>query len=172
MTSPTRFSIAIALCIVMLVPAGWAQTAKAADNSQAAAKPEGLKPAPSKVGPRLSSSPQISSSSWEYWTNVSIPAGGAVNLDSQLDFSTADTVRVTIRSANGDLSGLTCAAYWTVPQLQDYNAADVVTGDSFYFANVGGVTFVTYGNQFRLRLVNNGTTTINLTNVLLYIHSV
>ena len=170
-----RILIALTLCVVLLVPVSLAQSPKSADESRASLKSEaGLKPALSKVRPRTSSSPQassspqVSSSYWEYWTDVTIQAGGYINLDSDLDYSSSDTVRMTLRSSSGDLSKAVFAAYWSVPQLQYYSGADVVSGRDFSYTNAGGATLNTYGNQFRLQVINNGTTSITLSQVLLF----
>jgi len=64
---------------------------------------------------------------------------------------------VSIRSYNPDLRDIVMDAYWAVPQAEFYNVAEVVSGDTFPYRNVDGATFTTYGNQFRLRVTNTGT---------------
>jgi hypothetical protein len=165
-----RLSAAVTLYLALSVTAGWAQTEKRQDDPRAISKSPGLKPSSSKLVPQIESpSPrQYTFGSWEFWTNALIPAGGSLNFDSQIDYSSSDTVRVTLRSDNDALSGLLVAAYWAVPQLPFFNSAEVVTGDKFYFTNVGGATFNTYGSQFRLRITNTGSTPVNLSQVLLF----
>jgi hypothetical protein len=161
--------------VVFLGAAGWSQSSKPADDADAAKmdlakgtaspKPDRR---PSRAGPRTLSS-SYASSLWEYWVNLTIPAGSSLDLDSDLDFSYSDNVRVTIRSSDsGDLSDVVLDAYWTVPQAPFFNLADVVKGDTFYYRNVGGATFNTYGSRFRLRIINNGATAVTLRQVLMF----
>ena len=105
---------------------------------------------------------------WEVWRDITIAPGQSVNLDSGISFSTADTARVSIRSHNADLRDIVMDAYWAVPQAEFYNVAEIVTGDTFPYRNVGGATFTTYGNQFRLRLTNTGTSTMFLAQVIVF----
>lgn len=160
----SRIFLFTAASLVLAFPS-FAQTARPAEDASAASKAANTVP---KARPHASSVPQISSSSWEVWSNVIIPAGGSVDIDSDTDFSSSDTVRVTVRSANADLADLAVNAYWSVPQANYYNNSAVVTGDTFYYANVGAAMFNTYGNQFRLRLVNNGNRTMTLTQVTVF----
>jgi len=146
----------------VLAAAGWSQDTKAADEAEGAR----LKAA----GPRTSA-PSYSSGLWDYWLNVVVPAHGWLDLDSAMDFSHADNVRVTIRCGVGNLTDLLLAAYWTVPQAPFFNVSDVVRGDSFYYRNVGGATFRTYGSRFRLRIVNNGATDVMLSQALVFARS-
>ena len=99
---------------------------------------------------------------------MTIPPGSSVNLDTRFDYSTTDTVRVTIRSAASDLGNFVMSAYWGVPQLPLYAVADVIAGTSFPYSNAGGATFNTYGSQFRLQVTNNGANPITLTQVLVF----
>lgn len=108
------------------------------------------------------------SSDWELWRNLTIGPGQSVTLHSDLDFSTAGTARVSFRSRNNDLPDLRMDAYWAVPQAEFFNVAEVVTGQNFPYRNVGGVTFTTYGSQFRLRLTNTGGTTIFLSQIIIF----
>jgi hypothetical protein len=43
-----------------------------------------------------------------------------------------------------------------------------VRGESLAYTNVGGAIFKTYGNQFRLRLTNTGSSTMYLTQVVVF----
>lgn len=165
-----RLTAALALSVALLATAVRAQTEKRADDSAATTKTPGLKPSSAKATPRLvSPSPQQDTySSWEFWTNVIIPPGGSVNFDSQMDYSSSDTVRVTFRSENDSLTFMVASAYWSVPQLPLFNSAETVTGDTFYYSNVGGASFQCYGNQFRLRITNNGSAPVTLSQVLMF----
>ncbi len=164
--------------VVLLGAAGWSQSAKSADDGEAAVKavlPKGISSAPedrhaSQPGPRTLA-PSYSSPLWEYWVNVTIAAGSSLDLNSAMDFSYADSVRVTVRCSDGSLADVVLGAYWSVPRAPLFNVADVVRGDTFYYRNVGGATFNTYGSQFRLRIINNGVTGITLSQVLLFARS-
>ncbi len=109
-----------------------------------------------------------SSALWEYWVNLMIPAGSSLDLDADLDFSYSENVRVTVRSDGGSLADVALAAYWTMPQAPFFSVADVVRGDTFYYRNVGGATFNTYGSWFRLRIINNGASAVTLRQVLMF----
>jgi hypothetical protein len=165
----------IVLCVVLLGAAGWSQSSKSADDAEAALKTDLAKGTSSMKPDRHSSLPDsrtlvpsYSSSLWEYWVNLTIPAGGSLDLDSAMDFSYSDSVRVTVRCGNGSLADLVLSAYWSVPLAPLFNVADVVKGDTFYYRNVGGATFNTYGSQFRLRIINNGVTGVTLSQVLMF----
>jgi hypothetical protein len=165
-----RLSAALALSVALLATAVRAQTEKRPDDSAATSKAPGLKPSSSNAKPRVASpSPQQDTySGWEFWTNVIIPPGGSLNFDSQMDFSSSDTVRVTLRSENDSLALVVASAYWSVPQLPSFNSAETVTGDTFYYSNVGGATFNCYGSQFRLHITNNGSAPVTLSQVLMF----
>lgn len=156
------------LCLVLLASPGIAQQSKAIDDESASRKAGSPTSVPSKSKPLRSVVSQDSFSIWEFWTDVTIPAGASVNLDSRTDYSTVDTVRATIRSAGPDLNNVVVAAYWAIPQAPFYGIADVVAGTTFPFLNAGGATFNTYGSQFRLRVTNNGSNPISLTQVLIF----
>ena len=157
-----------ALCLALLAAPGTAQKPKVADAESSSRKSEGSYVAQSKTeaqarGVAWSTFPQ-----WEWWTNVTIPPGSSVNLDTRFDYSTTDTVRVTVRSVGSDLGNLVVGAYWGVPQLSLFGVADVVAGTSFPFSNAGGATFNTYGSQLRLQMTNNGANPITLSQVLAF----
>ena len=156
-----------ALCLVLLAAPSTAQKPKAVDGESSSRKSEGSYVAPPKTEPRSrawsNTFPQ-----WEWWTNVTIAPGSSVNLDTRFDYSTTDTVRVTVRSAGSDLGNFVMSAYWGVPQLPLYAVADVIGGTSFPYSNAGGATFNTYGSQFRLQVTNNGANPITLTQVLIF----
>ena len=165
----------IVLGVGLLGAAGWSQSSKSADDAEAALKTELANGTSSPKPDRHSSlpgsrtlSPSYSSSFWEYWVNLTIPAGGSLDLDSAMDFSYSDNVRVTVRCSNGNLADVVLGAYWSVPLAPLFNVADVIKGDAFYYRNVGGATFNTYGSQFRLRIINNGVTGVTLSQVLMF----
>lgn len=112
----------------------------------------------------------LTQSKWDYFTSVTIPAGQTVNLDSTLDYSSSDTVRVTLRSATTDLANLLGTAYFTVPNATEFVTQEVFVGTDFFYSNSRGVTFQVAGPQFRLALRNTGSTTMTLTSVLIYTH--
>jgi hypothetical protein len=165
----------IVLGVVLLGAAGWSQSSKSADDAEAALKTDLAKGTSSPQPDRHSNlpgsptlRPLYSSSLWKYWVNLTIAAGGSLDLDSGMDFSYSDSVRVTVRCSNGNLADVLLAAYWTVPLAPLFNLADVVKGDTFHYRNVGGATFNTYGSQFRLRIINNGVTGVTLSQVLMF----
>jgi hypothetical protein len=159
--------------VVLWGAAGWSQSSKPADDAEAAVKTD----APANADRRSSLpgsralAPFYSSPLWEYWVNLTIPAGSSLDLDSVMDFSYADSVRVTVRCSSGNLADVVLGAYWSVPRAPLFNVADVVRGDTFYYRNVGGATFQTYGSQFRLRIINNGVTGVTLSQVLVFARS-
>jgi hypothetical protein len=157
-----------ALCLALLAAPSTAQKPKAVDGESSSSKSGGANAATSKAEPRNGSWPHGTFSQWEYWTNVTISPGSSVNLDAQFDYSTTDTVRVTVRSAGSDLSNFVMSSYWAVPHLSSYGVADVVVGTSFPYMNAGGATFNTYGSQFRLQVTNNSANPITLTQVLVF----
>ena len=165
----------IVLGVVLLSAAGWSQSSKSDDNAEAALKTDLAKSTLSPTPDRHSSlpgsrtlMPSYSSSLWNYWVNLTIPAGGYLDLDPAMDFSYTDSVRVTVRCSNGSLADVVLGAYWSVPLAPLFNVADVVKGDIFPYRNVGGAIFNTYGSQFRLRIINNGVTGITLSQVLMF----
>jgi hypothetical protein len=160
-----HFPIA-ALGLVLLAAPSTAQQPKAVDGGSSSRKSEGSYVAPSKTEPRSSAWLKDTFPQWEWWTNVTISPGSSVNLDARFDYSTTDTVRVTIRSTGPDLGSFVMSAYWAVPQLSLYAVADVIAGTSFPYSNAGGATFNTYGSQFRLQVTNNGANPITLAQVL------
>jgi hypothetical protein len=164
--------------VVLFAAAGWSQTSKPADD---AGRPVQTEPATgastaradqrsSLAGARAPAA-SYSSAIWEYWVNLTIPAGSWLDLDSVMDFSHAGNVRVSVRCLDASLGNVVLAAYWTVPQAPFFNVADVVEGNTFYYRNVGGTTFNAYGSRFRLRIINNGVTGITLSQVLLFARS-
>ena len=113
-----------ALCLVLLAAPSTAQKPKAFDGESSSRKSEGSCVARSKTEPRSGTWPQDTFPQWEWWTNVTIAPNSSVNLDTRFDYSTTDTVRVTIRSTGPDLASFVMGAYWAVPQLPLYALAD------------------------------------------------
>lgn len=165
--------LVLTACLAALVPGSFAQNARTADVSEeamtAVRSPDGLtgkaRPLPRIATPAPRSEAYAD---WEVWRNIAIAPGQSVNLDSDMYFSTADSARVSVRSRNADLPAMVMNAYWAVPQAEFYNATDVVSGDTFAYNNTGGTTFPTYGTRFRLRLTNTGTSTMFLSQVVVF----
>ena len=153
-----------------LFSAGIAQAPKTDDGMASARAGNASGPA-SRVKSRASDLSPDNFSQWEYWTNVTIPARGFVNLDSQLDFSTTSAVRMTIRTAEADMPNVVLNAYWAIPQVPYFGIADVIEGRRFPYSNAGGATLNPYGSQFRLQVVNNGPNPITVTQVLLFMRA-
>jgi hypothetical protein len=150
-------------------PAQSAAVAKVDDDETAALRMSKALPSKAKAEANASATPRsYSYADWEVWRDVTIAPGESVNLDSGISFTTADTARVSIRSRNADLREIVMNAYWAMPQAEFFNVAEIVTGDTFPYRNVGGATFTTYGNQFRLRLTNTGTSTMYLAQVVVF----
>ena len=162
------FTISVLFLAVLASP-GNTQSSKTTDDEAGSTKSV-VATAPPSIRSRVESS-QDNLSQWEYWTNVTIPASSWVNLDSQLDYSTTDTVRMTIRSTKTNLDNLVVAAYWAIPQATYYGVVDVVAGSNFPYLDAGGATFNTYGSMFRLHLINNSRSAITLSQVLLFTRS-
>ncbi len=136
-----------------------------ASKGQASIKPDLIRPSADAPTPV-----PATSAKYEYYTNVIIPANQSVNLDSALDYSSSDTVAVTVRSAKADIANLIGTAYFTVPNATEYFTQDVFSGQNFNYSNTGGAVFTVCGPQFRLTLQNLSTATITLTSVLVYTH--
>jgi hypothetical protein len=167
-----RSSVSVLSAAVLLCAAGWSQTPKPVDDAETAQT--GFKPASSPKADRRSNvavsrslGSSYASSLWEYWVNQVIPAGGSLDLDSEIDFSSSETARVTVRSDSANLGDIALAAYWTVPTAPYFNIADVVKGSGSYYRNAFGATFNTYGSRFRLRILNNGSSAVTLRQVLI-----
>ena len=129
---------------------------------------------PTPLRAELSAAPMATAqsfSNYEWWTSVTIPAGGVVSLDSGINYASSDTVRVTFRSAASDLGNLVAVATWSVPEIDHFNIQDVSLGSKYFFTSSGGGVFSVSGTQFRLILVNNGTDVINLNSVLVIARS-
>ena len=157
---------AAAAVVAVLASVSFAQAV--ADDASEAEKP--AKGVSLKAQARVKAEPRNSYSygDWEVWRDIAIAPGQSVNLDSVMSFSSADTVRVSIRSRNSDLPNIEMNAYWAVPQALYWSVADVVTGERLAYTNVGGAVFNTYGSQFRLRLTNTGTATMYLSQVVIF----
>jgi|SRR5947209_6333151 len=150
-----------------------AQTPKAAVDPAATAKTGVAAASPSNARPLRSSPRQDSFSSGEFWTGVIIPPGGSINFDSSLDYSSSDSVRVTVLSANGDdLSEMVASAFWSIPALRFFNAAEVVTGEGSFYSDARFASFKVYGSEFRLRLTNRGAFPITLAQILIYTRAI
>jgi hypothetical protein len=141
-----------------------AEEVRAAAGSTESVRPNAkIRPNAATATPR-----SYSYADWDVWRNVTIAPGESVNLDSDINFSSADAARVSMRSHNDDLPDIRMNAYWAVPQAEFFNVAEVVTGATFPYSNTGGASFRAYGNRFRLRLTNTGSSTIYLIQVVVF----
>jgi hypothetical protein len=111
----------------------------------------------------------------EVFLNILIPAGKAVTLDSDLDFTDAAAVAVTVpcaicSSASTSLgsAGLTLQARWMVREAIGYAATENKSAAAFSYWDSGGAIFSVYGSQFRLVLQNKGDSPISLQQVTLF----
>lgn len=111
----------------------------------------------------------------EVFENVVIAAGKTISLSSALDYSSANTVGVTVlciicSSAATALgtAGLVLQARWTVPDAQSFVTAESKAATAFTYSDSGGAVFNVYGPQFRLALQNKGTQTIALQQVTIF----
>jgi hypothetical protein len=174
----TKPPMKTSLLLLLISSLAVAQTARTTPVTDVRARPEAAvsRPGVARIAPSATSSTNAATSvpattaKYEYYTNVVIAAGQTVNLDSALDYSSSDTVRVTVRSANNDLLALLGTAYFTVPNVTEFLTQEAFLGSDFFYSNSGGATFQVCGPQFRLALRNNGTTTMTLSSVLVYTH--
>ncbi|SRR5258708_4924578 len=159
-TNVTRIFVTAALT-TLLVPAGFAQrqSRKTGENVSHATKRSASKSAKPRDMPN---------GSFEVFSNVTIGPGQSAALDSGLDYSNVDLVRVSVRSANTDLGSVQFEAYWSVPDAEFYDVTQAADGSTFVYGNAGGAQFLVYGNQFRLVLTNTGSSTVNLLQVMLF----
>jgi hypothetical protein len=104
-----------------------------------------------------------------------IAGGKTVSLYSDLDYSSANTVAVTVSciicsSAATSLgnSGLVLQSRWTVADAQSFVTAESKAATAFTYSDSGGAIFNVYGPQFRLALQNKGTQTIALQQVTVF----
>ena len=171
-----RFFAAVTVA-ALLAASGFAQSKKLpAPDASASLKSNPNAASTAKEKPRTATAtPRLSSINYEIYTNVSVPAGGYWKVDSHLDFSSCDTIRVTVLSNNNDLtnntstqSGLALAAMWSVPESNYWVNGEVIfANESFTFPNGGGALFNTYGNELELQLWNLNTTAMSLPQVMI-----
>jgi len=105
----------------------------------------------------------------EVFRDIFIVSGKSVTLDSALDYSSANTVAVTVLcticgSAATSLgsSGLVLQPLWSVPDAETYVTTENKAATAFLFWDVGGALFNVYGTRFRLTLQNKGTRPISI----------
>jgi hypothetical protein len=106
---------------------------------------------------------------------VIVPAGQTVSLDSTMDYSSANTVAVSVlciicNSATTSLgnSGLVLQARWLVSDAELYATTENMAATSFPYTDAGGAVFNVYGAQFRLTLQNKGTQTIAIQQITMF----
>jgi len=112
----------------------------------------------------------LTSAKYEYYTNVTIPSGQSVNLDSTIDYSSSGTISSTLRSAKSDIASLLGTAFFTVPNALEYVTQEAFLGSNFFSNNSGGATVQVCGPQFRLTLQNLGSNSMTPSSVLVYTH--
>jgi hypothetical protein len=160
--------MSIGLALLLLPGLSIAQDRPAAEKS---AEPGSLvRPVPRAIA-RDATSVAIS----EVFENLVIATGKTVTLDSGLDYSSSDTVAVSVlciicSTANTTLgnSGLVLQARWTVPDAGAYVTTENRLATAFPYSDSGGAVFNVYGPQFRLVLQNRGTQTIALQQVTIF----
>jgi len=160
-----RQLLSLAALAALLIPTGIAQVRTEKRHSLKAEEASIVKNANAN-SPKPHS---LTYANYELTTNVVIPAGQYVDVESSLDYSAATSVAVTVRSSSGNASNLSLVAYWSVPEALYWNVVDVAEGTDFYYSNVGGARFNVYGNQFMLRLMNTGTAGVVLSQVLVFV---
>lgn len=152
------------VALVLTLPAGivWAADGQETSDMKAAAR----NPA--------SSSPSTGRS--EVFRNIVIPPGKDFSIDSTLDYSSANSVAVTVQcttcnSSSSSLSGLglTLQARWLVDGADYYVATENKTATAFPYWDAGGAIFNVYGSQFRLNLQNRGEQIITLQQVTVFV---
>jgi hypothetical protein len=111
----------------------------------------------------------------EVFGMVIVPAGKTVSLDSAMDYSSVNTVAVSVlciicSSALTSLgnSGLVLQARWTVPDAESYATTENMPATAFPYTDSGGAVFNVYGTQFRLTLQNKGTQTIAIQQITMF----
>jgi hypothetical protein len=111
----------------------------------------------------------------EVFQSIVVAPGKRVSLDSTLDYSSVNTVAVTIQcivctSAVTSLgtSGLVLQALWLVPNAELYVATENKAATAFPYWDAGGAVFNVYGSQFRLTLQNKGTETITIQQLTMF----
>ena len=106
---------------------------------------------------------------------VIIAGGKSVSIDSTMDYSSANTVAVSVLCVICDTaltslgnSGLVLQARWAVPDAESYATTENVSATAFPYTDSGGAVFNVYGPQFRLILQNKGKQTIAIQQVTMF----
>jgi hypothetical protein len=161
--------ISIGLGLLLLPGLSIAEERPAAEKSAESSGP--LVRATPKITARDAASVAIS----EVFEGLVIAAGKTITLDSALDYSSSDTVAVSVlciicSTASTSLgnSGLVLQARWTVPDAGAYVTTENRLATAFPYSDSGGAVFNVYGPQFRLVLQNRGTQTIALQQVTIF----
>ena len=117
----------------------------------------------------------VTTTSSEVFQNVVIAAGQTYPILSTMDYSSADTVAVTVEctlctttATSLASSGLILQAGWTVPNAVSYVVAENKAATAFLYTDVGSALFNVYGTQFKLILQNKGTASIAIQQVTLF----
>jgi len=111
----------------------------------------------------------------DVFRNVVVPPGKTISLDSTLDYSSSNTVAVTIQcnvcglaETSLGASGLVLLARWMVPNAELYVATENKSATGFPYWDAGGAIFSVYGSQFRLTLQNRGTEAIKIQQLTMF----
>jgi hypothetical protein len=117
--------------------------------------------------------PTSASTYWEVYKTISIAAGSLVYLDSQIDFSKSSQIAVSARctagvSAATSMDNLDFQAFWAVSGTTLFGVVEHLAGSKFAYWDAGGGTFQVYGSQLRLAILNNGSSSITLDQVVIF----
>ena len=111
----------------------------------------------------------------EVFRNVVVEAGKSASRDSDMDYSYAGSVAVTIlcsvctsTATSLGSSGLILQARWLVLNADSYVTTENMASTAFLYWDVGAAMFTVYGPQFRLTLQNKGSQTVTLPQVTIF----
>ena len=123
---------------------------------------------------KATGAPAADTANYEVFEDIVIAAGKTVYMDSTLDYTSTNSVAVTVlciicSSAATSLanSGLVLQARWSNPEAS-YVTAENKAATSFTYLDSGGAIFNVYGPQFRFALQNKGTQTIAIQQVTIF----
>jgi hypothetical protein len=161
--------MSIGLALLLLPGLSMAQSRPVMEKSAESSGPL-VRPTP-RTTARDAASVAIS----EVFEDLVIAAGKSITLDSGLDYSSSDSVAVSVlciicSTASTSLgnSGLVLQARWTVADANSYVATENRAATTFPYSDSGGAVFNVFGPQFRLVLQNRGTQTIAIQQVTIF----
>jgi hypothetical protein len=172
MSNRTLMRVFLVACVVLLTPLAWA----ANDSPTAPVEKKtrnGSREKPRPQSTQTSVAASASSANWEVYQNIAISSGGFVYIDSNIDFSSHDTVAVAARCASAtsaatSMDSVDFQAMWGVSGANLFAIVEHLQGSKFAWWDAGGGTFQVYGPQFRLVIFNNGSSSITLDQVTLF----